>query len=297
MGLMSAANPPAPVNTPNNSAFDGRLVQVDIELEPGKFTSFTDLAIFAVGTKFGNAIQNQCEIKIFNLAREQRNYIIKQSSPLKSPRTLINVNLSIGRQSYGKFLLFTGQVTSSDITQPPDIGVVLRSLTSNYLQGAIAATQYSNFAALSTIAQGIAQQGGWTLDNQATDKQIMNFSYTGNPLIGVKKLNDAGGVNAFVDNNTLVILNSTAARKTGPVLISEATGMVGIPQVTQQGVNVTVMINPEIQLGGTVTIDSAMNPAANGTYKVIKINFEIANRDEPFWYILETSNLGYYQGN
>ena len=71
----------------------------------------------------------------------------------------------------------------------------------------------------------------------------------------------------------------------------------GIPQVTQQGVNVTVMINPEIQLGGTVTIDSAMNPAANGTYKVIKINFEIANRDEPFWYILETSNLGYYQGN
>ena len=196
------------------------------------------------------------------------------------------------------FTLFSGQVIASNITQPPDIGITLRSLTSNYLQGAIAAVQQPGTSNLQTIAQGIANSASppLTLQFQATNKNIDNFSYTGNPINGVKKLNEIGGINAFIDNNTLIVIDSAKAKIGDSVLIDETTGMVGIPQVTEQGVIVTCMINPDIQLGGSVTIASKMNPAANGTYKVIKINFEIANREQPFWYIIETSNLAFYQG-
>lgn len=296
MGIASILSPAQMPSSAPQSIFDQRIIEVDLELEPGVFTKFTELAIYATGIKFGNANQNQCECRIYNLTREQQSYIIKQSSPLKIPRTLINMNVYVGRESYGKFLLFTGQVISSDITQPPDIGVTLRSLTSNYLQGAISQTQYPASTALNTIAQGIAIKGGWTLHNEAANRNIDNFSYVGTPLNGVDKLNQMGNVNASVDNGVLKIVDSTKSLKAPPVLINEATGMVGIPQVNEQGVLVTCMINPDIQLMGSVTVNSIMNPAANGTFKVIKVNFELANRDQPFWYILETSNLSIYQG-
>lgn len=326
MGLAPTLSSPAPAsgNKQAKSIYDDRLVEIALELKPGVMTKFSALAIFATGIKFGNANQNQCEVRIYNLTKEQRNYIIKQSSPLKQPRTLINMTLSVGRKSYGMFQLFTGQVIASDVTQPPDIGIILRGLSSNFLQGAISATQFGPTAPLSQIAQGIATQvkvnpatdseaastGAATgaaasvlsLDFQATDKQISNFSYTGHPINGIEKLGEAGavgggaGVDAFIDNNTLVVIDSDKARKGAAIAVNETTGMVGIPQVTQQGVNVTVMINPQIQLGGSIIVTSILNPAANGTYKIIKINFEIANRDVPFWYVLETSNLGQFQG-
>lgn len=282
----------------SKSAFDKRLVEVDLELELGQMTTFSELAIFASGKKYGSAIMNECELRIYNLTENQRNYILTQASPLKSPRTLINMNLRIGRESYGTFLLFTGNVISCNVTQPPDIGVTLRSLTCNFFTGTILGNTQPANTLLSVIAQSVADSftPPLTLSFQATDKMINNYSQTGAATNGVDKLNQMGGVQAFIDNNTLIVIDSDKARDGDSIMIDETTGMIGIPQVTDQGVIVGVMVNNQIELGGSITVKSVMNPAANGTYKVVKINFEIANRDQPFWYVLECSNLAYYQG-
>ena len=59
---------------------------------------------------------------------------------------------------------------------------------------------------------------------------------------------------------------------------------------------VKLMMDNSIELGGSVSVQSDLNPAANGTYKVVQANFEVASRDHPFWYTLYCSNLAYYQG-
>ena len=284
--------------TSSANAFDPRLVEVDLQFPAGgSYTFNQDFSIRASGTKFTNATQSACELTIFNLTKDLRNTIITNSSPLGNRTNLPNVSLKIGRESYGTFLLYTGQVIAANITQPPDIGITLRALTNNALQGAIAATQQPSNTQLSTIAQGVATSLGATLDNQATNKQISNFSYTGTPIDGVSKLNECGGIQAFCDNNTLVVLNSSAARNGAPRVLNLSNGMVGIPQVTEQGVCVKMMADNTIQLGGSVTVQRVENPAANGTWKVIKVNYEIASRDTPFWYTLNLSRLAYYQGN
>ena len=112
----------------------------------------------------------------------------------------------------------------------------------------------------------------------------------------VDKLNQMGGVQAGVDNGTLWVINAGAVRKNTGFTISDSTGMVGIPQVTSEGVTVRVMINSAILIGGEVTINSVTNPAANGTFKVMKMDYEIASRDQPFWYTLLCSNPLQYQG-
>src|SRR4051812_38984462 len=97
--------------TASASAFDPRLIEVDLQFPTGgSYTFNQDFAIHACGTRFTNATQSACELKLFNLTRDLRNTLITNSSPLGNRRNLPNVNLKIGRQSYGTFLLYTGKV-------------------------------------------------------------------------------------------------------------------------------------------------------------------------------------------
>lgn len=275
------------------SAFDQRIVKAGIELTPGNITQFEGISIYATGRKFGSALQNQCNLTLYNLSADQQNYVLTQSSPLKIPRTPVNVTLDVGRESYGTFRLFEGYVIGANVTQPPDIGITLQSLTNNYATGTIIANNQPAISLLSQICKTIASSMSLSLLFKATDRQINNWSFAGSAQHQIDKLNQVGAITAFIDNTTLVVLNNSQYRSDNAVIISASTGMVGVPQVTDYGVIVKTMVNNEIELGSAVTIESAINPAANGTYRVIQINFDIASRDTPFWYTLSCLKLAY----
>lgn len=280
------------------SAFDGRLVEVDIAFPEGSpYTFDQNFMIKATGTKFASANQASCELTIYNLTRTLRQELITACSPLGNRDNLPTVSLKIGRVSTGSFLLYVGNVISANLTQPPDIGMTFRALTNNALLGAIAATQQPALSSLNTISQQVADLGKLTLDYQATNKNISNFSYLGNPLDGVSKINDCGGVLAYCDNQTLVVLDSGKPRISPPRVLSQSTGMVGIPQITEQGVVVTMMADNSIVLGGQITIQSELNPAANGTWFIIRIDYDVSSREQQFFYTLLCSRLAYYTGD
>jgi hypothetical protein len=114
----------------------------------------------------------------------------------------------------------------------------------------------------------------------------------------VRKLNLIGGILAYIDpmSNTLIVHDSDKSRPGGSILVSANTGMVGIPQVTEVGVIVKVMLAPSYRLGGQIEVVSEINPAANGTYFIYAINFDVANRDTPFWLTLNCRALAYFMG-
>ena len=71
---------------------------------------------------------------------------------------------------------------------------------------------------------------------------------------------------------------------TGMVYISPETGMIGDPTITDNGVKVDALLNPEIQPGHRVQIESQtleMN-AANGVYRVSSVNYSGDDRDGDF---------------
>ena len=76
------------------------------------------------------------------------------------------------------------------------------------------------------------------------------------------------------EERTLWITDQNKARKNTGFILNASTGMVGVPQVTESGVVVRAMINSAIQIGGEITIQSTVNPAANGTFKVLKMDAE-----------------------
>lgn len=266
-----------------SNAFDDRIIKLGIELESG-ITEFEGLYISARGTRFASDLLNECEVVIYNLTSDQRNYLLTQTSPFAQPRTAKLMTLDVGRKSYGTFRLYQGNIIAANPTQPPDIGVVLRGLTGAFLLGNIIPINQSALSKLSTISKAVAQNTNTKLEFHAAEKNIENFSYTGGATNQVKKLGETGGINAFIDNDTLVVINQGEARPGQSRLINKNTGMVGIPEVDEKGVYVKVMMDNSLQLGGRITVESDINPAANGDFRINRMEFEVANRENPFWY-------------
>lgn len=285
------------------AAFDNRLVQLEVQLigSDGQnvgplYTFDQQYYILATGTKFTDGSLGECAIRIDNIAKDTRDFLVNKTSPWIPTRAYANMTLSVGRQSTGAFVLYTGQGTASNPSQPPDIGLTLTSLTMGVMLGNIGSLNAGATATLSQIAAQIAAQLpnpltgqlGIPLSYQAkANQQIRNYSFNGALINQIHELNMLGGVNAFIDNNTLVVLDANAPRNASLIIINENNGMVGVPEVNELGVSVKMLIGPEIRPGDAVTVQSVLNPAANGTFIVYRCGFEIASRAQPFYWNLD----------
>ena len=274
-------------------ALDPRIVQVTVEVNGVSKTYASPFSITANGMKYANALQNEAEIILENLDRETQDYLLTETTPYNLNTTPKIVTLSAGRVSTGTFVVFTGNIVSSVVSQPPDIGIVLKCLTGNFFKGNIITTSQPGQATLLQVATRLAQVLNATLNFQATDKNLGNYQFAGGALKQVELLNAAGGVNAYLDDNVLVVKNAGAflTGSNTTQIISAQTGMVGIPEFTEQGIKVKFLINNNTVLGGKITVNSVQYPAANGDYIIYKLGFQISTRDVPFYYIAEAARI------
>jgi hypothetical protein len=159
-------------------------------------------------------------------------------------------------------------------------------------KGTIVSKSHASQSPLSRIAKQVADTMGLTLIFEAKEKNIGNYSFTGAALRQVDKLGQVGNVNAYVDDGNLVVKDFNTPIKNVSHVLSAESGMVGIPQITEQGVQATMFLNSAIRLGGELEIKSVLNPTANGKYCIFKLTYELSNRDDPFYVIAEGKRFG-----
>jgi hypothetical protein len=275
-------------------AIDPRIVQVGIQVGDN-INYYEDLYITAQGTKYGNANQNECEVRIENLNRANRDAILQQTTrwiqnQTGGPTKLI---VNAGRQSYGTFQLFVGNVTTSQVTQPPDIGIILNAQTSFDQALSVATVSLPGQASLKTISQTAAKTFGTNLNFQATNnKQITNYSFTGTPLKHVENIAQSGNVDSYINENSFVVKDQNVPLPGVVKNLSQATGMIGTPEITELGIRVKFLLDNTDLLGGQINLTSILNPSLNGSYHVYKLSFDIASRDTAFYWIAECQRTG-----
>jgi hypothetical protein len=268
--------------------FDPRIVRVTLQIE-NTLKTYEDVLINISGTKYANALQNDCQIQLFNLDTQTQNYILTQTSPFTMNQVPKSIIVEAGRQSYGTTKIYEGNIVSSLLSQPPDIGVTLRCLTGNFQKGNILSRGQPSQISLFQISKQLTQDLKTSLTFQASDKLLSNYIYSGPVLNQINTVATAGGVNVFIDDSVLVVKNNNAPINNTLTIISQETGMIGIPEVTEIGVKVKFFINRDTVLGGGLRVISTKNPAATGNYVIYKLGFEISNRETPFYYIAEAS--------
>lgn len=278
------------------SSLDPRIIELDIVVNgvTKMYTAegYEPLNITATGTKYANALQNEATITISNLDKATQDYIMSETTPFNFNATQKTVTIKAGRQSYGTAVIYSGNIISASLSQPPDITITLKCLTGNFLKTNIFASQQAGSARFSQIAAQIAQQNNLVLNNQATDKNISNYNFTGSGLDQVKLINSFGGINAFVDGNTLVIKDALIPLRGTTRILNADSGLIGIPEFTEQGLRATYLLDNKTVIGGGLQISSNIYPAINGHYVIYKLGFNITSRDIPFYYIAEGARIG-----
>ncbi len=262
---------------------DLRRVRLGLEVN-GKMNWYEGMRIKASGTKYANPLQNECSVTIDGLNAETRDFILTETSPYngnKQPRRIV---LEAGRVSSGVFTVFIGDIVSAEIASPPDVTLTIKAKTNNSSAMDVVSSSGQAMQKLSELAKTVADACKVKLDFQATDKNIANWYFCGAALKQVNRLQEAGGVKAFIDDDVLLVKDSDKALNGRIRILSMNTGMVGIPKATEKGLDVRFLIDGESVLGGMLRLDSKVNKSLNGDYIIEQLKFDIASHDEPFFY-------------
>lgn len=264
---------------------DLRRVRIGVEVQ-GQINWYEGLRVKATGSKHADPTQNECTVTMTGLSKDVRDSLI--SSSVTSTRRLI---VEAGRVSTGTSRIFVGDIYEGEPSSPPDVDVVLKAKTGNGAADSV--TTYSGRASqpLSTVAAAVAADLGVGLDFQATDKNIANYSYAGASIKQVLALQNAGGVQAFIDDQTLVVKNAGRPATGRTRIVSMDSGMVGIPKRTEEGIEVTYLIDGPSDLGGSLDLRSVFNPTLNGAYTINQLKFDIESHGDPFFYTATCSRI------
>jgi baseplate hub protein gp41 len=274
------------------AAFDDRLVRLQVTLDDTKETFVFDqnYYILANGKAYINGNFGDFAIRIDNIKKSTRDLIINRTSLWSENTTVANISLEVGRASYGTFLITAGQSIACTPTQPPDIGLVFRSLSQVGAMGLIGAYTAAPVTDLRSIAQQIATSNNLTLDWQASkNPTIGNYHFTGAAPVQVKKLQNLGYINAYIDYpaKSLVITDNGVPRAVPTIEVNATTGMIGVPQFTEIGAQTKQLIRNEVKIGSPVKLTSAINPGVNGTYTISQLGFDVSTWTDPFYWIMD----------
>jgi hypothetical protein len=270
---------------------DKRIITLEIEVAGGK-KRLEGLSVEYSVSKTAGGRMNEAEIRVANLAGEDRDYLVTATSPLQRPRQRKSVSIWAGYAETGLTRRFKGDIVSAGVTQPPDVWLILKAMTGYFSRGEIIAQEGPEVSRLSALAGQIAQKLGLGLQFEAQDKNIANYSFTGASLAQVDKLALAGLVDAYVDDDLLVVKDRGRGLAGRARALSQDSGLVGIPEVTETGVRARMLMDPFTAVGSTLKITSRLNPAANGSFTVYKLRDNCALRNTQFYLEAEALRPG-----
>lgn len=269
---------------------DRRVIRVGIEIA-GRINWYDGLRVKASGTKYANPLQNDCSLTISGLSMAVRDRLLMDTSPYNPSPTPRRLIIDAGRESYGTFRLFIGDITSAEPGPPPDVDLVIKAKTENAQAMNVAAVSFGASARVSNIAQQVAKEIGVGLLFEAADKNVANWSFTGPALKLVRRLEEMGGVRAFIDDDLLIVKDSGSVIRGAVRVLNLDSGLVGIPKATEKGLDVTFLIDRETKLGGMLRLDSRMNKALNGDYSIDQLKFDVASHEDSFFYQAQCTRL------
>lgn len=271
-------------------SFDPRIVQATINID-GQTTTYENMGIVSKGTKFANPLQNQAEIKIANIKKEEREFFLSACSPYNKNKVPKTMTLNVGRQSTGTFQVFTGNITNCFPSEPPDIVLTFVSKANQFQKGNIISVSHPPIVQLSKIASDAAATLGLNSKFEAQDKSVANYGFTGNALGQLSQIQDCGDVAAFIDGNDLVVKDVRVPLSGVNRILNAQSGMVGIPKTTEQGIRVSYFIDAQTKLGGGLEIQSSVYEAINGQYCIFKLGWDVAYRETPFYWIADAVRI------
>jgi len=138
-----------------------------------------------------------------------------------------------------------------------------------------------------------------TFVNKGVSAQLANPAHSGSPAQQIADICTAAGVPYTLSGDTLTVWTKDTNVDGGVIEIGPDNGMVGYPEYTQIGIDVTMEFNPEVQLGRQLQIlppnvDNPLPvPGVPGTFWINVVEHELSSEmpDGPWFTHASVSNI------
>jgi hypothetical protein len=278
------------------AGFDPRILTVELQFEDNSLIYGDPLYIKVQGSKTIASLQNTATITIGNLRKDHRDYILTNCNQvLQSQYKIRKVRVMAGRKSVGSWLVFEGDIISASVTQPPDIMLILRCATMARDKSQFWTYVNTGTISLQQIAQDFADFVGFSLliDPAVNASQtVPKFTFNGQPVAMMTRISELFNVKCYTNDNQIVIKPWSEPLSNQIVEVSTTSGMVGIPEFTEYGVKVKTLVDRNVVLGGAMRLTSTMVPVMNADYVITRIDYDLATREQQFYYDLWASRSG-----
>lgn len=213
-----------------------------------------------------NEKPNPAKIQIWNLNRNHMNLLLSQNYK--------KVALSVG---YGELRqIYTGDITKTRV-QREGLDFVMMLECADGHQAYTQARAKTTLKAGATDKQIVQElqktipkvQAG-TLDipnqRQLPRGRVLN----GNSRDILSRIARNNGADWSIQDGALIFLPKDKVLNEEAILISQESGMINTPEQTDDGLELTCLLNPALQIGGLVKVASILE-FFNGEYKIVKL--------------------------
>ena len=203
---------------------------------------------------------NSCRLRLYNCSQETINKLMSKE--------YTNVEVSAGYQNGPYGTVFKGSIkqTRNGKENQTDryVDILAADGDEAYNFGVVNKTLAAGWTVkqqIDAIAQGMGVDVGYVSDGLATGNPQQ--SIRGKAMYGLAKdyaRQLAIGNNArwSIQNGKLVFILNSDYIQAEPIILSPATGLIGIPEQTQSGIKCKALINPKLIIGQPIKIDSTL---------------------------------------
>jgi hypothetical protein len=248
------------------------------------------------------AIQNSCDIDVFNLSQTLRASLLSQFTAWNKRNieagkagyeaSYINVSVTAGYKNGNQQTTtqaFQGQIVlSAPISMFPNLGTRISCYSQQINKLNFVTEPAPTSGTFKSYVQWAAQWMGvssvvceTSYDNTNITNPFASTHVAASLLIDIQGLY-RNNVVAFIDNNILYVKDVNKVISSANIVTVDE--FVGTPPMwTEWGVEYTTLFNPQIVLAGATTLKSSLNPSLNQTFVTSSLEYDLNSRETPFY--------------
>jgi hypothetical protein len=229
--------------------------------------------------KAGGAAMGELQARILGMTLSQMNQLSTLGlQVILIPRNIVTIQAG---DSGGAPLttVFTGTISSAfaDLQNQPESAFQVAAYTGLFEAVAnVPPTSFPGSVDVATAMAGLASQMQLGFENSGVQVQLANEYLSGSGRDQIQQLAEHAGISWAIDDRSLppvlAIWPKLGARGGLVPVVSKATGMNGYPAYTAQGLQVKMLYNPNVGLGGKIQVVSELITSALGSGNAIIAN-------------------------
>ena len=268
------------IDTQPRTSFLKRKLKILLTLQKGSFKGregnayeISDLAMSVRVEKTGAPDFGKASAVIYGLPLD----VMEQLStlcmhPLYVRRNYINIYAGDEYNGYNQIYAGTITKASGDFNSAPDIKFNIESQIGFF--GAVTAqgaNVISGSQSASTFIEQQAKKIGFTFKNEGVTGTVKNAVFEGSPIEQARQCAKQIGAELILDDETMILVSNGASRKGNAVLLNANSGLLGYPTMTQNGIEIRAIFNPNFRFAGLIKLETLV-PKCSGAWRIVKMS-------------------------